>query len=300
MSAGRLQLFDKRAGAARPHVAPARPHRRRARAAPARVRHQAGRVGQGAARRRRSAADEAVATLGPEAWPDPPRTSRALLAPHGARPLHAVLRDQRVITGIGRSWVDEILWTARLSPFKRGDDLDADEARGAARGDRRLPRRRDRPLRARSSAADPRQAADAAGGPPPPRRAVPALRHDARGGALRGLRPLLLPAGADRRAACSRTAGSRGCSSSRDARAGDTRPRLHAPRPGRQRPSALRPARPARSSSTSTPRPTRPAARRRPAASATTAPTTRQPARSCSASRPTRSSRSRSSTTSRS
>ena len=29
--------------------------------------------------------------------------------------------------GIGRSWVDEILWTARLSPFKKGSELDADE-----------------------------------------------------------------------------------------------------------------------------------------------------------------------------
>ena len=28
-----------------------------------------------------------------------------------------------VLTGIGRSWVDEILWTAQLSPFKRADDL---------------------------------------------------------------------------------------------------------------------------------------------------------------------------------
>jgi formamidopyrimidine-DNA glycosylase len=33
-----------------------------------------------------------------------------------------------VIAGIGRSWVDEILWEARLSPFKRGDDLDDEEA----------------------------------------------------------------------------------------------------------------------------------------------------------------------------
>ena len=74
------------------------------------------------------AADPAIATLGPEAWPDPPADFAALLAPHGARPLHGVLRDQRVITGIGRSWVDEILWTAKLSPFKRGDDLDAEEA----------------------------------------------------------------------------------------------------------------------------------------------------------------------------
>jgi len=69
-------------------------------------------------------ADEAVATLGPEAWPDPPADLRDVLAAQGARPLHAVLRDQRVIAGIGRSWVDEILWTARLSPFKRADDLD--------------------------------------------------------------------------------------------------------------------------------------------------------------------------------
>ncbi|MGH2950683.1 MAG: hypothetical protein ACRDKX_01395 [Solirubrobacterales bacterium] len=39
------------------------------------------------------------------------------------RPLHSLLRDQRVIAGIGRTWVDEILHTAQLSPFKRGDDL---------------------------------------------------------------------------------------------------------------------------------------------------------------------------------
>ncbi len=71
--------------------------------------------------------DDAIAALGPEAWPEPPEMQQ-LLAGQGARPLHAVLRDQHVITGIGRSWVDEILWTARLSPFKRGDDLDAREA----------------------------------------------------------------------------------------------------------------------------------------------------------------------------
>ena len=71
--------------------------------------------------------DEALAKLGPEAWPDPGgQTSlRALL--DAPRPLHPLLRDQRVIAGIGRSWVDEILWHARLSPFKRGSDLDAEE-----------------------------------------------------------------------------------------------------------------------------------------------------------------------------
>jgi len=69
--------------------------------------------------------DEALSTLGPEAWPDPPELQELLDA---ARPLHALLRDQRVIAGIGRSWVDEILWEARLSPFKRGADLDRTEA----------------------------------------------------------------------------------------------------------------------------------------------------------------------------
>jgi formamidopyrimidine-DNA glycosylase len=71
--------------------------------------------------------DDALASLGQDAWPDPPPL-RELLAAQGARPLHAVLRDQHVIAGIGRSWVDEILWTAMLSPFKRADDLDDDEA----------------------------------------------------------------------------------------------------------------------------------------------------------------------------
>jgi formamidopyrimidine-DNA glycosylase len=71
--------------------------------------------------------DESLTDLGPEAWPDPPPL-RELLAAEGSRPLYAVLRDQHVISGIGRSWVDEILWTAMLSPFKRADDLDDDEA----------------------------------------------------------------------------------------------------------------------------------------------------------------------------
>ena len=71
-------------------------------------------------------ADDAIATLGPEAWPEPPEDLAAVL--DAPRPLHSLLRDQRVIAGIGRSWVDEILWRARLSPFKRGDDLTDEEA----------------------------------------------------------------------------------------------------------------------------------------------------------------------------
>jgi formamidopyrimidine-DNA glycosylase len=126
MSAGRLQLFDKRATL-------------RDRTSRLLVRIDDGRelrLREFGTRQRawvkvlRGAdleADDAIAALGPEAWPDPPPL-RELLAGQGARPLHAVLRDQHVIAGIGRSWVDEILWTAELSPFKRADDLDEEEA----------------------------------------------------------------------------------------------------------------------------------------------------------------------------
>ena len=69
--------------------------------------------------------EETVAELGPEAWPDPPPLLELLDEP---RPLYALMRDQHAIAGIGRSWVDEILHTAMLSPFKRGSDLEADEA----------------------------------------------------------------------------------------------------------------------------------------------------------------------------
>jgi formamidopyrimidine-DNA glycosylase len=67
--------------------------------------------------------DPAVATLGPEAWPAPPLEEFAELIDQ-PRHLHPLLRDQRTIAGIGRSWVDEILWEAELSPFRQGDDLD--------------------------------------------------------------------------------------------------------------------------------------------------------------------------------
>src|ERR1700742_1487534 len=70
--------------------------------------------------------EPSLKTLGPEAWPDPPDLKILLKS---ARPLHSLLRDQQVIAGIGRTWVDEILHAAKLSPFKRGDDLSEREAK---------------------------------------------------------------------------------------------------------------------------------------------------------------------------
>ena len=132
MSAGRLQVFDKRASlkdrASRvlirladgrelrlrefgtkqrawakllPRRAGSRPTRWSRRSAPRRGR-----------RRRSSALADAI---------DQPRH------------LHPLLRDQRVIAGIGRSWVDEILWEARLSPFRKGSELDRGGGRAPAR-----------------------------------------------------------------------------------------------------------------------------------------------------------------------
>ncbi|HEV7774250.1 MAG TPA: DNA-formamidopyrimidine glycosylase family protein [Conexibacter sp.] len=125
MSAGRLQLYDRRAGL-------------RDRTSRVLLRLDDGRelrlrefgTKQAAwaklLRADELEAEEALATLGPEAWPDlPPLLPLFGRAP---RPLHTLLRDQRVIAGIGRSWVDEILWEAKLSPFKRGADLSAEEA----------------------------------------------------------------------------------------------------------------------------------------------------------------------------
>src|SRR3954454_21874521 len=71
-------------------------------------------------------AEPSLKTLGPEAWPDPPDLGELLSS---NRPLHSLLRDQQVIAGIGRTWVDEILHAAKLSPFKRGDDLSDREAK---------------------------------------------------------------------------------------------------------------------------------------------------------------------------
>jgi formamidopyrimidine-DNA glycosylase len=119
MSAGRLQLFDKRAG---PKDRTSRLLVRLDDGRELRLREFGTKQRAWVKLLRTDAVedDESIAGLGPEAWPEPPPFEELLAEP---RPLHSALRDQHVITGIGRSWVDEILWTAQLSPFKRADDL---------------------------------------------------------------------------------------------------------------------------------------------------------------------------------
>jgi formamidopyrimidine-DNA glycosylase len=125
MSAGRLRLFDKRASAkdraSRVLVRLEHGRELRLREFGTKQRAWAKLLAADAV-----AEDEMVASLGPEAWPAPPLEVFAELIDQ-PRHLHPLLRHQRDIAGIGRSWVDEILWEARLSPFKKGTELDQEE-----------------------------------------------------------------------------------------------------------------------------------------------------------------------------
>ena len=157
MSAGRLQLFEKPAG----------PRDRTSRLLV--------RVRGGRARPRRSSASCACASSAPSRRPGSsccvprssrrtrrsrrsgPKRGRSAARPgrdllDAPRPLHALLRDQHTIAGIGRSWVDEILWQAQLSPYKRGADLDADELARLGQAIVETPRATRSPTTSRPSA----------------------------------------------------------------------------------------------------------------------------------------------------
>jgi formamidopyrimidine-DNA glycosylase len=86
------------------------------------------------------AAEAELAHLGPEALGVGPDRLGEIL--HGeSRRLHALLRDQRLLAGIGRAWANEILHTAKLSPYALSGDLDDEEvARLAAAIDSELER----------------------------------------------------------------------------------------------------------------------------------------------------------------
>jgi formamidopyrimidine-DNA glycosylase len=148
MSAGRLQLYDKRAGprdrTSRLLVRVRLPAAGETPAQPGGATSEVGVAREAELRLREFGSKQAawvkllradeldrehsLATLGPEAWPDPGGRDRFKELLDAPRPLHTMLRDQHTIAGIGRSWVDEILWEAQLSPYKRGADLTEEEA----------------------------------------------------------------------------------------------------------------------------------------------------------------------------
>src|SRR3954463_4857048 len=72
------------------------------------------------------AAAAELGNLGPEADTlDAPQLGEILRS--DSRRLHAFLRDQRLIAGIGRAWANEILHTAKLSPYALSTQLTSED-----------------------------------------------------------------------------------------------------------------------------------------------------------------------------
>jgi formamidopyrimidine-DNA glycosylase len=71
-------------------------------------------------------ADGELAHLGPEALGLDAQQLGEILRSESRR-LHALLRHQPVIAGIGRAWANEILHAAKLSPYALSKDLKDDE-----------------------------------------------------------------------------------------------------------------------------------------------------------------------------
>ena len=72
------------------------------------------------------AAEQELAHLGPEALGLGPEKLAEICASESRR-LHSLLRDQRVVAGIGRAWANEILHHAKLSPYALSQDLSDEE-----------------------------------------------------------------------------------------------------------------------------------------------------------------------------
>ena len=75
---------------------------------------------------RPDAVEAELAHLGPEADTLTTEDVARILASDSRR-LHSLLRDQRLIAGIGRAWANEILWVARLSPYALSTQVDDEE-----------------------------------------------------------------------------------------------------------------------------------------------------------------------------
>jgi formamidopyrimidine-DNA glycosylase len=75
---------------------------------------------------RPDAVQEELAHLGPEADRLSVEDVSRILASDSRR-LHSMLRDQRLIAGIGRAWANEILWVAKLSPYALSTQVDEEE-----------------------------------------------------------------------------------------------------------------------------------------------------------------------------
>jgi len=76
-------------------------------------------------------AEQELAHLGPEALGIGAERLAEICAAESRR-LHSMLRDQRVIAGIGRAWANEILHHAQLSPYELTRDVSPEQVAGLA------------------------------------------------------------------------------------------------------------------------------------------------------------------------
>jgi formamidopyrimidine-DNA glycosylase len=70
--------------------------------------------------------DVELAHLGPDAFGLDAAQVKAIVG-RDSRRLHALLRDQKLVAGIGRSWSNEILHAAKLSPYALSTELSDEE-----------------------------------------------------------------------------------------------------------------------------------------------------------------------------
>ncbi len=124
--------------------------------------------------------------LGPEANEVDAAQLGEILAGESRR-LHSLLRDQRVIAGIGRAWANEILHAAKLSPYALSRDVARSRSSDLAEAMHVGARARARAARARRERRAHVPRAQEA------RRALLRLRHADRPGRFRGAHDLLLP-----------------------------------------------------------------------------------------------------------
>jgi endonuclease-8 len=73
--------------------------------------------------------------LGPDILAEPPDYDGMLerIRGEGDRQIGAALLDQRLVAGIGNVWKVESLWTERVSPWRRVEEVDEEELRAVLR-----------------------------------------------------------------------------------------------------------------------------------------------------------------------
>ena len=119
-------------------------------------------------------------------------TWRARIRRHSGE-LKNLLKNQAFVAGIGNGYSDEILWAARLAPFRRRSTLAEEEVDGLYAAMREVPAVGHRRAARAGAAALRGRGARLPARPSQGRPGMPALRHDAQRGGAGRLRDDVLP-----------------------------------------------------------------------------------------------------------